>query len=457
MNKIITSLLIALAIISIEPIYATTNISTSLQGNSTYTQDLGTWYSVNGIEDGQVLFSNGVILDVEMTVTSANIPMYINGFLVTEIGDEAFYDCTELKTVKFPSSITTIGEKAFQNCTNISIITLPNSVTTIKKSAFLNCSNLISIDIPTSVFEIGASAFRDCSSLTSFTIPNTVTTINERTFYNCINLHTVIFSNNITNISDYAFYACKSLSSILIPDNVENIGNYAFTGCNNLVNLIIPINVSTIGELAFASCTNLNNVLIPSNVTNFGKDIFYNSLDNLTIYGNSNTPAQSYANLNYIKFSATIGNEIPFSLGNITVTPSNTNLVVNGQKVELEAYKIDGNNFIKLRDLASMINNTDKNFQVSWNNYQNLIELTSNTKYTYVGGELSQGDNQTKTASLTTSLIYLNGEKISCTAYKIDGNNYFKLRDIMEIFDVYVGFNNATSTAWIDTSLSYTG
>lgn len=61
-----------------------------------------------------------------------------------------------------------------------------------------------------------------------------------------------------------------------------------------------------------------------------------------------------------------------------------------------------------------------------------------------------------KTPTATTSKIYLNGEEISLTAYNINGNNYFKLRDIMKIFDVYVGWDGKTSTITLDTSKGYT-
>ena len=36
------------------------------------------------------------------------------------------------------------------------------------------------------------------------------------------------------------------------------------------------------------------------------------------------------------------------------------------------------------------------------------------------------------TAKPTTSKIYVNGEQKSCAAYYINGNNYFKLRDLAD-------------------------
>ena len=38
-----------------------------------------------------------------------------------------------------------------------------------------------------------------------------------------------------------------------------------------------------------------------------------------------------------------------------------------------------------------------------------------------------------------TAEIYVDGFVKKMTAYNINGNNFFKLRDIMQVFDVYVG------------------
>ncbi len=140
-----------------------------------------------------------------------------------------------------------------------------------------------------------------------------------------------------------------------------------------------------------------------------------------------------------------------------TAVLSSTNLQVNGQAVAVQAYMINDNNYIKLRDLATMINGTGKNFEVTWNETLESIEMKSNSSYTSVGGEMATDGGQSVTATLTTSPIYLDGVLVELTAYNIADNNYFKLRDVMELFDVGVGYDDATETASLDTSLGYTG
>ncbi len=139
----------------------------------------------------------------------------------------------------------------------------------------------------------------------------------------------------------------------------------------------------------------------------------------------------------------------------VEVAPTNSTIYVNGTLVEVDAYKINDNNFIKLRDLAYMLNNTNKNFEVTWNNEAQSIEMLSNNTYTVVGGEMVQSDGSAKTATLNQSQIYVDGKAVTLVAYKIDDNNFFKLRDIMQIFDVAVGWEASTDAVTLDTNSSY--
>ncbi len=134
-----------------------------------------------------------------------------------------------------------------------------------------------------------------------------------------------------------------------------------------------------------------------------------------------------------------------------TATLSATNLQVDGEAVAVQAYMIDGNNYIKLRDLATMINGTENNFEVTWNSDFKSIELQSATSYTTTGSEMAMDGSQTTTATLSTSPIYVDGGLVDLTAYNISDNNYFKLRDVMGLFDVAVGYDSTSNTATLTT------
>lgn len=145
------------------------------------------------------------------------------------------------------------------------------------------------------------------------------------------------------------------------------------------------------------------------------------------------------------------------NLNETTATPSSAKIKVDGKDVTFQGYTINNNNFFKLRDLAMVLNGTEKQFKVDWDQQNNAIALTAGLNYSAVGGELVLSfDPTSKDAILTTSKIYLDGNELSLSAYNIGGNNYFKLRDIGKTLDFGVSWNDKISTIEIVTSTGYT-
>jgi len=142
-----------------------------------------------------------------------------------------------------------------------------------------------------------------------------------------------------------------------------------------------------------------------------------------------------------------------------SAVPTTSRILVNGIEKSFEAYNIRGSNYFKLRDLAFILSGTDKQFEVSWDAAKNAIILASGEPYTVIGGEMKGAAIENKKATISTSKIYSDGSDYnigkSLRAYTIDGNNFFKLRDVMSRFNVYVGWDSATSTITLDTSREY--
>ena len=67
------------------------------------------------------------------------------GAAVTNIGNYAFYFCTDLTSVTIPANVKSIGDYAFHGCDSLTSMTIPDSVTSIGNSAFETCYNLKSI------------------------------------------------------------------------------------------------------------------------------------------------------------------------------------------------------------------------------------------------------------------------------------------------------------------------
>ena len=146
----------------------------------------------------------------------------------------------------------------------------------------------------------------------------------------------------------------------------------------------------------------------------------------------------------------------PTQTGSVSATPTSSTVLVNGKNTAFDAYNINGSNYFKLRDLAYVLNGTEKQFEVGWDNAAKAISLTSGAAYTPAGGEMTGKGSGTQTAPPSSAKIIVDGKEVSLTAYNIGGNNYFKLRDIGETFNFGIGWDNTSKTITIDTSTGYT-
>ncbi|GEM_PF-588737 len=142
---------------------------------------------------------------------------------------------------------------------------------------------------------------------------------------------------------------------------------------------------------------------------------------------------------------------------NITVTPTTSSVLVDGSSQSFNAYNINGNNYFMLRDIAFILNGTDKQFAVVWDKAQNATYLTTGQGYTAVGGEMqAAAGSATKTAALANFEVYINGQEVFLTAYNIDGYNYYKLRDLGMYLDFGVDWNGSADTVEISSTKGYT-
>ena len=102
--------------------------------------------------------------------------------------------------------------------------------------------------------------------------------------------------------------------------------------------------------------------------------------------------------------------------------------------------------------MTSVLSGTDCQFEVSWDAANQSIQLTSGIPYTPVGNELTKGTGQNQNAKISNSTITLNGASLTLTAYEINGNTYFKLRDLGETLGFVVDWDSAQNTILINTT-----
>ncbi len=59
-------------------------------------------------------------------------------YKVVGIGDDAFYECPNMKSILLPNSITYVSKQAFRGCSGLNSISLPDNITIIGDAAFLD-------------------------------------------------------------------------------------------------------------------------------------------------------------------------------------------------------------------------------------------------------------------------------------------------------------------------------
>ena len=142
--------------------------------------------------EGTLIFKGVVTKFNDPFKNNKNITGIIVPSSVTEIGGQAFYECSNLKTVSLPNTITSLGEYIFDRCTSLTTVNIPNLLTSLPSCMFDKCSSLADIEIPEGVEVIGSYAFSDCTGLTNLTIPLTVTKIESHAFDGCTNMEYVL-------------------------------------------------------------------------------------------------------------------------------------------------------------------------------------------------------------------------------------------------------------------------
>ena len=221
---------------------------------------------------------------------------------VRVIGEEAFFNASDLLSVVLPEGVTTIKDAAFNGCKQLSKAVLPKSLETIGDRAFSGCRTLETIDLQ-NVWHIGSYAFYKCHALT-FADLTRVRELKTGAFMDA-GLREVEGMEELEEIGDSAFgntlfldnywatcssgflirnhiliMACKSDDRLEIPEGVEVIAPGAFRNISVNI-LVIPESIKEIKGGAF-DCY-LRTVYAPTHGIEIGYRAFGGSTSNMKV------------------------------------------------------------------------------------------------------------------------------------------------------------------------------
>lgn len=205
--------------------------------------------------------------------------------------------------------------------------------------------------------------------------------------------------------------------------------------------------IGTVANVEVTRRTDTDNVNEVTVTDTTGKQVVIRRDDCRTVFGLDSIRYTITPNA-----SASTAATLPQSTS-VKIQPSTHVVTVDGERVDPQGYNINGYNFYKLRDIAYILNGTDSQFNVTWDGVNNRIVLTDDAAYQEVGGEMTSSVSaEIKNVSESDSTIVLDGKTLSLTGYRINGNNYYKIRDVGSALGFSVDFDPETEIVLIGSA-----
>ena len=197
-----------------------------------------------------------------------------------EILENAFKNCTELKSVSLPSTLTKIGNSygvpPFSGCHSLESIEIAegNEVYASDGNCIMRKADntlvlgLKASKIPSYTEHIGSHAFRD-SGAESIALPEGVTSIGDYAFAHNDRLKEITLPQSLTSIGWYAFSDCFALGKIAIPDGVTELPYGLFAWCTELKEVALGAKTEKIDTSVFRLCGKLERITISESNAHF--------------------------------------------------------------------------------------------------------------------------------------------------------------------------------------------
>lgn len=225
----------------------------------------GDYKDVTGQENG---FSGNV------NITSIT---FEDGSQITWIGDHAFKNCLNLKTInKVPDVLNEIKPWCFEGTALESVDLSNTNVTIMKDGVFYNNKSLTSIQLPNKLENFWDNAFNGCTSLNNIVMPSTVVGIYNNVFDGCTSLSNVKFNDRYTTLGHHVFKNCL-LAAVTFPNTLNSIGEYAFESTKLETVDLSNTQITSLPNGSFYNCQQLNDVKLPIALTDIGERAFYQS------------------------------------------------------------------------------------------------------------------------------------------------------------------------------------
>lgn len=189
---------------------------------------------------------------------------YEEGYAVTGVGDETVVVIpSEYEGLPVVAIRRQYGTGAFARSAMTSVV-IPDSITEIGNNSFYNCTQLTSVQIGSgsALASIGRNAFSGCRTLAEMYIPASATSIGDSAFNNCGSVNFTVADGNAAYRSENGHLIERATNTLLragqsgvIPEGVQIIADFAFSRSVSVTELYIPSSVTEIGNYIAANAT----------------------------------------------------------------------------------------------------------------------------------------------------------------------------------------------------------
>ena len=344
---------------------------------------------------------------------------------VTFIGDHAFKNCSNLKTIEnIPSTLNDIEKWCFEGTALESVDLSNTEITTMKDGVFFNNKSLTSIQLPNKLENFWDYAFNGCTALNNIDMPSTVKGIYNSVFEGCTSLSNVTWNEGCTTLGNHVFKNCP-LAAVTFPKTLGSIGEWAFEGTKLKTVDLSNTQITRLPKGCFYNCQQLSDVKLPIALTDIGECAFYKSAIASITFPSSLQKIDAWA----FQFTQLTNVVIPTKTGHIGdgAFSDNANLntvVVNG----LECY-LAVSAFAKCPALTDVYITSDKepNAERYGFPFDNNPKVHVMKDYvdTFSGLRTSEDKNPCNTTNFDSNFsITLNKEWTTLTsAYNLDFSN----------------------------------
>lgn len=162
-----------------------------------------------------------------------------------------------------PDTVTKIGANIFEARDNITVITISKNIKEIGERAFYNCTNLETVTFADATVETDGEAF-------------TTLIIGKEAFASCDKFVELSLPTRLRTIGDKAFavggtYTQKKVETLTVPEGVTTIGHSAFHGWAP-INLSLPSTLESIG-MFYKDEVDKSSLYNPYNTTDWYYDV----------------------------------------------------------------------------------------------------------------------------------------------------------------------------------------